>query len=323
MLQDLLQVQIGTESTWNTSVTPTAKLARVRMKPDIIQADVLAEVAEDQMASLTPSGEAVLLGHSGKAALDQAGLYEDVNYWLESICGAATPSGAGPYTRTGNAPTTAAPASPKKFTLFHGDGTEGIKMTGSIVNSLVIKGESRARVETSVGLVGGTVLAGTPAALSDRSVNPILGAHGSVYVDTWGGTIGTTVLTGAAYAFELALGSPRALKTYLGSIVPTDWNENKLTGVLKLTLEWNATTSAYFTGILSTSAVWQRQIRLSFDNTANYNLRLDFAGTALEAPRWSNRNGIVTFDVVLTATYNATLGNWFKYQTKNQLAALP
>lgn len=323
MLTDLMQVQIGTESTWGTPVTPTAKLARVRKKPDVIQANVAAEVAEDQMASLGPSGEAVLLAHSGAFALDQAGLYEDINYWLESIVGAVTPSGVGPYTRAGVAPLAAVPTSPKKYTVYHGDATEGLRLQGGIVNSLTIKGESKGRVETSVAGLGESVDAGTPAALSDRTVTPILGAHGAVYVDAWGATIGTTAIASSAYAFELAIGAPRELKTYLGSVIPTDWNENKLTGVLKLTLEWNATTSAYFTGILSTSAIWQRQVRLKFDNTANYQLQMDFAGTALEAPRWASRNGVTTFDVTLTATYNSTLANWFKYQTKNQLSTLP
>ncbi len=323
MLTDLLQVQIGTEVTWGTPVTPTAKLARVKKKPDVIQANMKAEVAEDQLASLGPSSEAVLLSHSGAFALDQAGLYEDINYWLESIVGTVTPSGAGPYTRAGVAPLAAVPTSPKKFTVYHGDATEGLRLQGGLVTALKIKGESRGRVETSVNGIGESVDAGTPAALSDRTVTPILGAHGAVYVDTWAGTMGATAVAASAYAFELSLGAPRELKTYLGSIIPTDWNENKLTGVLKLTLEWNATTSPYMTGILSTSAVWQRQVRLKFDNTATYQLQLDFAGTALEAPRWSNRNGIVTFDVTLAATYHSTFANWFKYQTKNSLATLP
>lgn len=323
MLTDLLQLQAGTESTWGTPVTPTVKLAGVKKKPGVIQANVEASVMEDMMARLGPSGEADLLAHSASASWEQVALYEDINYALESLLGTATPSGAGPYTRTGAAPLAAVPTTPRKLTLYHGDPTGGLTMAGGLVTSLVIKGESKKRLEIAVNAIGESVAAGSPAALSDRDVNPILGAHGAVSVDAWGGTMGATALTGAAYAFELALGAPRELKTYFGSIIPTDWIENAFTGVLKLTVEWNTTTDDYFTGILSQSAVFNRQIRLSFDNTANYQLQLNFAGLALEAPVWTDRNGIVTFDVTLAAQYNSALTNWFTYTTKNQVSALP
>lgn len=323
MLTDLLQLQWGTETTWGTPVAPTVRLHGVRMKPDIIKAAIEAEVMEEQISRLGPSAEADLLAHSGAAAWDNAGIYEDINYPLESMFGTATPSGAGPYVRAGTAPVAvgASPTTPRKATLYHGDAVGGLRLSGGLVTGLTFKAESKKRAEYAVSMIGEGVDAGTPATLSNRDINPILGAHGSIYVDAWDGTIGTTALPGAGYAVELALGSPRELKTYLGSVIPTDWNERKLTGVLKMTLEWNATTDDYFTGILSQSAIWNRQIRLSFTDGTRI-MQFNFAGVALEAPVWNDRNGIVTFDVTLTAQYNAALSNWFTYSNTCGVAAL-
>jgi hypothetical protein len=316
----LQQLQLGTEVTWGTAVTPTAKamgIKSAKMSPQIN-----AEVLDNILASYGPGALATLLAHAGAGSVEGHATYEDLNYYLEAAFGTISPSGAGPYVRAGAAPLTSSPTL-RKLTAVFGDATYAQILAGGLVTDLTIKGESKGYWDFTAALIGKSIADGALAALSDRTVNPILGAHTALYIDAWGGTIGTTAITATAFAFELALKAPKALLTYLGSVTPGDYSHQKQRGsMLKLTLEYNATSSAYITAILSTSAVMQRQIRIKATSGTNI-MQLDFAGTAVKAPElYQDKDGRAIVDVEFEATENSGLANWFKYSNTNSVSAL-
>lgn len=326
MLTDRIIYQLGGESTWGTPVTPTVQLMGVTGGDIAVKLD--AEVEDEMNGRLGPSGTAVVMGHEGSANITGHALYEDINYPLESMFGTVAPSGAGPYTRTGAAPLiNTTPTSPRIFTLYKGDSTSGKRLEGGLVNELTLTGNSKGYLDYSYSLIGQAVSDGTPAALSQRTVNKILGSQAALAVDSWGGTMGGTAQATTFFAYELKLGSPRQLQTYLGGFVPAEWNEQKVVGTLKLDAKYDASAiTSLITDILSVSSATpaQRQIRITHANTANLDLRLDFAGSVVEGPKFfENRNGLVTISLLMTATFNSTFGNWFGYRTINSVSALP
>jgi len=323
-LLDLMQVQVAKQSTWGTAVTPpTGKLMGIQ---DVkIDPGLKAKVFHDRRGSLAPGHITALSEFMPSGKIKALGLYEDVAYLLDGLCGEATPSGAGPYTRNYAAPITAVP-SPRIQTMYYGDGTNCYRLTGMLPSKLVFKGESGGPLTVDADVFGQLFDAGTLAALSDRAVNVGMGDHATVFVDTWGGTIGSTALTPSAWAFELTLDSKRKPDQYFGSLAADSYHEadgaEGWDGTLKLSLEFNAATKAQYDAMIAQSAVYQRQVRIKYTSGTSV-MQFDFAGASEETPSYGeDHGGVLFFDAVLRGVYNTTLGNWFKAQSINTLSTL-
>ena len=326
MLTGRLIYQLGTESTWGTPVTPTVQL--IGVTGGNIKDNIQGEVEDDMIGRLGPSNIAVVFAANGSASCEGHALYEDINYPLESMFGAVSPNGTGPYTRTGAAPlANASPTNPRSFTFYKGDSVSGKRLEGALVNSLTLTGNSKGYLDYSYSMIGQVVSDGTPAALGSRTVNKVMGSQASLFIDAVGGTVGSTAAASTAFRYELTLNGPRELQTYLGNLTPTDWNENKFSGTLKLDMKYDATAAtSLITSMLdkSTSTPAQRQIRIVHSNGANLDLRFDFAGSVIEGSEYFNDlNGLVTISVTLQGTYNTAMGNWFAYRSVNSVSALP
>jgi hypothetical protein len=153
-----------------------------------------------------------------------------------------------------------------------------------------------------------------------------MGHHGAVYVDAFGGTVGGTAIPSTAWAFEYTLELNRVLKGYIGGLVPGDYAQPRWKAMLKLSLEFNATSKVYLDAILAAApALYQRLVRLDFDNTANRELRIDLAGTAAKAPEvFSDRDGVSSVDLELNATYDpGAYAGYTKVFSTSDVSALP
>lgn len=321
-VKDLLQVQAGKETTFGTSVAATVKFMGIETIS--LTPGATAAVNADMRGSLGPGAIAYVTANSGSGKLTTKVLYEDFDYWLEALFGAATPSGSNPYTRNYAAPGSAIPVSPRIQSLYYGDASGTYKLLGALPSKMTIKGESNKELRADIELIGTEVTTGTLAALSDRAVVAAMGQHTTIYIDAWGGTIGTTAIATSAYSFELGLDSGRTLKTYLGSLKPQAFQDQRYTAennTLSLSLEFNATTKAYLDSIIA-GTLSQYQVRIKSQSGTSV-VQFDFAGTALTAPEiFSDKDGVCTLDMELSATYNSALGNWFKAQTVNGVATL-
>ena len=321
-LQDLLSVQVGKQSVFATAVSGTAKVMGVTdcsFEP-INEAMVFNEIR----GSLAPSYNAALTKIGAQGKLSMYGFYEDINYFMEGLLAVVTPGGAGPYTRTASAPLSAV-SSPRIQTLIWGDGTNCYKATGMIVTKATIKGASNQPLMADFDWIAHDVSTGSLAALSDRSQNPAMAQHALLYVDAWGGTIGSTALSAIAWDFQLVIDSKRNLDWYLGSLSPGNYHEKVWSGSLDLNLELQTTSKAYLDEIIGGSAVHQRQVRVKYTSDSNHISQFDFAGTALKAPKiFDYRDKVVGVKINYgEGTYNSGLANWFVWNNTCQVSALP
>jgi len=321
MLPDLIQAQIGKETTWGTAVTETAKLMGIDEL--VIRPINEAEQFPDRRASLAPAYLSALTKIGMEGQMGGVLLYEDLPYWLDNLCGEATPTGSDPYTYTYAAPLTAVPSSPRILTLTGGDSSDIYTAAGVLLNGLTISGESNKPLRWSAPLIGEDVATGALESLSDRSVNVVMADHVALYIDAWGGTIGSTAITSNFFKFTLNINPNRAVVYGMGSKTPGEWREARWTGDLAMTLEFDATTQAFFDAIIGGSSVFQKQVRIKASSGASLDVQLDFAGTALTAPEiFTDENGIVTLEFNLHGEYNSTLTQWFEAQVINGVASL-
>jgi hypothetical protein len=255
--------------------------------------------------------------------------FEDINYWLESWFSAATPSGEGPYVRAYAAPLTSE-ASPSFMTLQWGQTNEVWQMEDASLTTLTMYGTNHGGILVCGSLIGGQVQEGALASLSDRtSLTRVTGCMASLSIDTWAGTMGGTAVASSGFSWELTVNANRQYRGYLGDCTPTAWNDQKWSGQLKLSLELNNTTDDYLIALLAAggSAILERQVEIAYNNggasAAERELEIQFAGHSMSAPQlFQDRNGVMTYDLVLDGVYNATLANWLKIQTKSAIATL-
>lgn len=322
-LLDLLEVQIGTESSFATAVTPTAKLMGVQNFA--LDPGIKTLLHHDRRGSLAPAYLANVASVEPVAPLEVLGTYEDICYLLDNLLGQATPSGAGPYVRAYSGPIGSVP-SPRLLTWVYGDGTNCYKLTSGLISKLTVKGATGAPMMCTADLIGALVDGGTKASLNDRTVNVSMGDHMALYVDTWGGTIGTTALAATSYEYELTIDSKRKTDVYFGALAPASYHEDDGAAgwdvMLKLKLEFNAADKAIYDALITTSAVFQRQFRLKATNSTRI-IQFDVAGTSEQAPRFGDdRNGVLAFECNVRGTYNSTLGNYLKASVTNGVSTL-
>jgi hypothetical protein len=169
---------------------------------------------------------------------------------------------------------------------------------------------------------------GALAALSDRSVNVAMAPDALLYIDAWGGTVGSTEITATAWSAELMVDTRRELKHKPGALIPYGYRHRRYGGNLKLRMEANATTLAFQTAVqdATAGAPVQRQIRLLATRDSSTTLKtfqVDVAGTFLNASEvFPDDDGLSMVEFEIGFTYNSTLANCLAIQNKNGVSAL-
>lgn len=328
--KNLIQVQAARQTVFGTPVTPmTVKLMMV----DDFKTTPILDVkrfTNEMRGSMAPAHVAVLTKQAVQGQLKMTATYEDLPYLLEAIFGVATPSGAGPYVRTGAAPTTAVVASPRMFTFTVGESVDGsYQVDGAVGTKLALSIKNAAEMMATLDFIGfKTESGGTLAALSDRTVTPIMASDLVPYIDTWGGTIGSTAFAANVYSLDYTIDTKRDLRYYLGAITPGRYREpNKWDATLKMVMEFVAAspnTKALLDAILALTpgTLFNKQVRAKATNGTNI-FQIDHAGVNEKAPDlWSYDNNVQTIDLNLAGQYNTTLGNFAAYSVTNSVAVL-
>lgn len=318
VLQRAAQTGFGT-----ANAKATAKLQSVSnfsLNPDL-QTRSLSQLR----GSLAPTYQTALDHYASNATFEVSDeTFEDLNYWLDSLFSAATPAGTGPYTRAYAAPLTAE-ATPTFMTLQWGQTNEVWQMQDASVTTLTLSGSSNSGVQVGGSLIGGKVVEGALASLSDRtSLTRMTGCMAALAIDAWAGTMGNTAVASSAFSWELTINANRQYRSYLGGCTPSAWNDQAWSGQLRLSLELNNTTDDYLIAMLAaTNAILERQVEISYTNASDDLLEIQFAGHSLQAPQlFQDRNGVMTYDLVLDGVYNPTFGNWLKINTTSGIDAL-
>ena len=321
-------LQLGWQSAFGTAnATATRKLQNVssfKLRPE------LETRALDQLrGTMAPTHQTVLDRYLSSATAETSDTdFEELNYWLEMLFGTVSPVGsANPYTRTYAAPTTAA-ITPHAATLQFGQTDEVWQMQDATVTSLTLSGAANSGVSVGASLMGGKVVAGTLASLPDLTTGTrMTGCMASVAIETWTGTT-FTPLASSAFSWELSVNANREYHNFLGECTPTASYDNKWSGQLKLSLELNTSTDDYLIAMLgaSASSILEKQVRIIYTVGSSTTLRsmtLTFAGHTMQAPElFQDKNGLMTYDLVLDGVYNPTLTNWLTVETKAALAAV-
>ena len=319
-------LQSAWQTAFGTPKTPaTVKLQNVssfRLRPEF------QTRALDQLrGSLAPTYQSTLDNYAGSATFEVSDeSFEDVNYWLDSLFGTVSPTGAGPYVRAYAAPTTAA-VTPHFMTLQWGQANGVFQLQDASVASLTLSGADNTGIQVGGSIIGGKVTAGTYTSLNDRTgTTRMSGCMAKVSIGAWDAT-SLTELADSAFSWELSINSNREYRGYLGDCTPTAYHDQKWNGQLKLSVELNDTTDDHLIAMLgASSAILQKQVKITYTTGTGATLRslvLTFAGHSMQAPElFQDRNGVMTYDLVLDGVYNSTLGNWLKIETKSATQTL-
>jgi len=319
-------LQSAWQTAFGTPKTPaTVKLQNVssfRLRPEF-----QTRALEQLRGTLAPTHQTTLDNYAGSATFEVSDeTFEDVNYWLEALFGTASPTGTGPYVRAYAAPTTAA-ITPHFMTLQWGQADGVFQLQDASIASLTLSGADNTGVQVGGSIIAGKVIPGTLASLLDRTaVTRMSGCMASVAIETWTGSA-FTPLASSAFSWELSINSNREYRGYLGDCTPTAYHDQKWNGQLRLSLELNGTTDDYLIAMLgASSAILEKQVRIKYSTGSGASLRsmtITFAGHSMQAPEFfQNRNGVVTYDLVLDGVYNPTLANWLKIETASETAVL-
>ena len=326
----LRTVYLGKEQlhTWGASTkAPTVKL----MGLTDATLSVVQEVDQPTLVgTLAPGTVAALAETHGEGSVEQRASYQDICYWLDGIFGPATASAAGTSRFTYNyiAPITAS-TTPRHYTVGFGTTDAFYEMDGAIVNNLSVGIEAGQIWTMGVELLGHAVNTAAVSTCADRDVDLIKASDTTVYMDSWtSSTIGTTEIAATLISAELTVNPGRHLKTFVGSITPEAYGENRWEGALTTVLEFNASAKALVDALL-TPALVQRQIRLKATQGATTTTRictLDFAGTLIDGAKlFDDRDGNMTVSLAWNGTVNTkwTVDSWCKFKVTNNLSVLP
>ncbi len=304
------------------NATATAKLQSVSnfaLNPDL-QTRALTQLR----GTLAPTHQTVLDHYASNATFEVSDeTYEDLTYWLDSLFSAATPD-APNYTRIYSAPTTAEVA-PTFMTLQWGQANEVWQMQDASVTTLTMSGSTNSGLQVGGSLIGGKVIAGTLATLPDRTgLERMTGCQAAIAIDTWAGTMGGTAIASSAFSWELTVNANRQYRSYLGGCTPSAWNDQAWSGQLRLSLELNDTTDDQLIAMFAAAnVILERQVQITYTLSTTHKLTIQFAGHSMSAPQlFTDRNGVMTYDLVLDGVYHPTFANWLKITTLTDLAKL-
>ena len=321
-------LQLGWQSAFGTANgTAARKLQNVssfKLRPEF------ETRALDQLrGTLAPTHQTTLDRYLSSATAETSDTdFEELNYWLEMLFGTVTPVGSSaPFTRKYSAPVTNAP-NPRAATLQWGQSGYVWQMQDATVTSLTMSGAVNTGVSAGASLMGGLVKRGALQVLADVTNGTRLsGCMSSVAIETWAGST-FTPLASSAFSWELSINANRTYHSYLGECSPSKLSDDRWKGQLKLSMELNAATAAYLDEILGDAAsrIIEKQVRIIYSTGTGTTLRsmqIDFAGHSMQAPEhFQDKDGLVTYDLVLDGVYNPTVGNWLSIETKSALQTL-
>lgn len=319
----LMQWQLGVESAFGTAVVATTKLMGISAD-STLKPIVEASAVQEQRASLQSQYNVTVDKTGAEGSLSGALTFEHIGYILDSLFGTATPSGAGPYTRTYIAPVSK-PTS-KMLTLFHGSALDAKKLISAIVNELTITAESNAVTTFEAGLIGHSIVDGSLASLSDSTVQVAHANQLTMFLDAYGGTIGTTPIVPTVFKLEASFNQAKFARYGLGSQTPKGHNQGMMEGdgnQLKVSMELDTASIAWLDTVLTATgyAAWRPLLRFKWTIDANYSLQLDWSGFCPEAPEiFPDADGIAQVEFTLNGFYNSGLASFCKFTLINQTA---
>lgn len=253
--------QVGLESVFATSVAATRKV--YVMSPTITRERQprpkrFATGSRDNQRAHTLGPVTV----GGQVKLDVSGA--ELLEWLTCLFGAATvttPGGATTARLHTFKPLTTIPS----MTIERNDGARLRQVTGVMVDKFSLTGSVEGTNEATFDLFGAdyTTWAGPLTSLADRVPSFMEGWQSNVYLDTFGGTPGTTLVANAGINWKVEVGNHLGRKYFAGNTLALGAiTTGELDITASVTLE--AAASIGPTEIANWEAETNRLLRLEF-----------------------------------------------------------
>jgi len=327
-MNDLLVVQLATETTWGTPIAnQTVRLMGVT---DITHQPIAKRKRlKDRRGSLAPSHKAIPTEFGHKGNIKGWLSYEDAVYYLESLFGIVTPTGAGPYVRAYSAPSTALALSgasrARFYSLYYGESGVVFRASGLIFTKLTLNVERDAEVTFEAEfLAKDWKKTGTLTALSNRAVTPVHAADFDFYVDNAGSAAGTTAVADLFNSIKVVIDAKRNLRRHLGNRFATTVAQPKWDGDLTVGMDYDTSfADSYMSSALDETAVVSKTIRVDAVNGTN-ELKIDFVGTLEESPdTFGDDDGAAVVEWAFKPIVDTvSVGNWLAVTLTNSDSAV-
>jgi hypothetical protein len=316
-----LRVQNGKQTAWDTAVAAT-KMAR-GVENFTIDPDIDIRVLEDMSLGYAGSTVAAVLKTGGMGNMSGWATYEQLPLWLDSLIEEdATPAGSDPYDYVYAAPISSL-GTQTLYTAQITDATDdGYALVGALANELTLTQGVAETLNFDLGFIGYEAAADVYDSIAIPAVNPILATHlTTIHWDAWGDAPGTTSLANCYVRnMVLNINANRNPRYCYGSSAANSYRTDPYTGRLELTLEFNSTTQTDIDAIVG-GTLTQKNVRLTWADTSDRGLVIDFAGVVAEMPTiFEDDDGVATVTVTLDRMYNSNWGspNWLAMTVTNQ-----
>jgi hypothetical protein len=318
------KVQIGRETTAGTAVAATVLWRGPAT--DIEDAREIVMVDEN-VGLLVPTGRNYVAQLGATISLPETeATFEHIPHVFEGGIKAVSPSGTGPYTRSGYAPGTASANTIKTYTIESGNAIagDGNEMEYSFVESFTLSGKTGEAWKVSSNWRGRQkTVAPMTGALSVAAVEEMLFGKTVFYIDATGGSVGSTQKTGVLLEASIDV------ETGIQPVHSAD-------GVLYFTAHKMTPPSLEFTitmelendnGIVAAErAFWASQavrlFQLTCTGTSSRSFVGKWAGKYTSIGAYQNSNGNTTVQFSGEAVYSSTDSLFFDFSVINNVAAL-
>lgn len=318
------KVQLGRETTAGTAVAATV----IWRGPatDIENAQEVVMVDEN-VGLLVPTSRSYVAQLGAMLALPETeATFEHLPHVFEGGIKAVSPSGTGPYVRSGYAPGTASANTIKTYTIESGNAVagDGNEMEYGFVESFTLSGKSGESWKVSSNWRGRQkTVAAMTGSLSVAAVEEMLFGKTVLYIDATGGTVGTTQKTGVLLEASLDVETGiQPIHTadgvlYFSShkIVPPS-----LEFSITLELENDSGVVAAERAFLASQAI--RLFQLTCTGTSSRSFTAKWAGKYTSIGAYQNSNGNTTVQLSGNAIYSSTDALFFDFAVTNNVASL-
>jgi hypothetical protein len=245
---------------------------------------------------------------------------EIIELLLMGIKGGVTPTGAGTTKLWTFTPGTSVDAA----TLEWNDGAAAWEAGGCYVNKLKISGNVKEETSVEAEVFGMNLAAAAlTGALTDRTPDFIEGWETKLFIDAYGGTAGTTQVTGTLINWEVEIDNQMGRKYFAANTLDVGaLTIGELAVKAKLTFEASAPAAA--TEFANWDSVTERLVRLDFGNnevieTTNKKfVTVDLPGAWDAFDLGGTDEGTRTYELGLQYVYDVT--NAFGLQIRCQNA---
>lgn len=328
----LRQFQIGKETTLGTAVACTTLL---RMQGALKDESKIESPKED-VGYIRGVGRHYIPKQDGSIEIKNTPVtFEQFSYFLNMALHGVSPvqDGAGSGRIWTHPFPTNSVLTPYTYTVRHGDNSQAEIMTGTFCEELTIKAEAEKAWEldtTLRGWPGGTTT--FTSSLAIPSVEEAIFGLTSLYIDTPGGTLGTTQITDGFRGFELKISKvfqPRwqgnGANRYYTRLVMN--SEPEITLKIKLDHDTSAIAQRAIRRALTHS-----QIRIKADGSnltsagttyTKKTIQLNAIGSYMEPEPYDDDDGVTSLEFSVGTHYSATPGLGGNIVVVNDLTALP